>query len=110
MGAKADYLGRARPLRRRLQARVMGVVTVEHGGTARLQAEKDFGLGIGDRLDRREKAEMRRLDRGHHGDVRPDQPRQGGDLAGMVHPELEDAIDRIGRHSGQETTARPNGC
>ena len=41
------------------------------------------------------KSEMRRLDRRDHRDMRADQPGQRGDLAGMVHADLEDAEARV---------------
>jgi hypothetical protein len=38
------------------------VVAIDHGGAARLEAEENFRLGVGDRLDRPEIFQMRGLD------------------------------------------------
>ena len=107
VGAKTDHRGRAGPHRRRGESRIMRIVTVQHGDAAGFEPEKDFGLGIGDRLDRGEKAEMGGLDRGDHCDVRPRQPSENGYLAGMVHAQLENAVRGIGRHPGERQRRTP---
>ena len=38
------------------------IVAIEHGGAARLEAGKDFRLGVGDLFERAEKFQMHRLD------------------------------------------------
>ena len=53
----------------RREAGEMRVVLIEHGGAMGRHAVEDLGLGIGDRLDRREKAEMDGLDGSDHGHV-----------------------------------------
>ena len=85
MHAEADDVADAAILCRLGEARVMRIVTIEDGCAAALDAAEDFGLRIGDRLDRGEEAKMRRLDCRDHRDMRPDHARQRIDLAGMVH-------------------------
>src|ERR1700732_1019498 len=60
MGSKADHLGGTGPDSSCGEPHEMRVVAVEHGDAAGFKTEKDLGLGIGDSLDRREKAEMGR--------------------------------------------------
>jgi hypothetical protein len=70
------------------------IVAIDHRRAARLEPGEDFGLGVRDRLDRGEEFEMHRLDRGDDRHVRPHQPRQRLDLAGMIHPDLEHGVAR----------------
>ena len=89
MGSKAEDLDGAGALRGRSQSEVMRVVAVENRYTAGFKAKKDLGLGIGNRLDRGEEAEMHWLHCRDHRDMRLHQPGKARDLAGMVHAELE---------------------
>ncbi len=83
------------------------VVGVEHRGAARLEAEENLGLGLGDLADRLEEFEMRRGDRGDHRDVRPHQLHQRRDLAGVVHADLEHAVLRLARQARQHQRHAP---
>ena len=94
-------------IRRGGEPREVRIVAVQHGDATGFEPEKDFGLGIGDRLDRREKAEMGRLDRGDHRDVRPHQLSENGYLARMVHAQLENAVLGIGRQPGERQRRTP---
>jgi hypothetical protein len=49
-------------------------VTIDDGGTTRLDAKKDLGLGIGDFGERAQELQMHGRDRGDDCDMRPDQP------------------------------------
>ena len=103
---------RVMPCRRawRGQPLEMRIVAVEHGGAVRAHALEDLRLGVGDRFDRGEEPEMRRLDGGDDGDIGPDHARERADLAGMVHAELEHA-ERGARAAGaRATAARPSDC
>ena len=82
------------PSRARCEPRELRIVAVDHRRAARLDAGENLGLGVGDRLDRAEEFQMHRRDRGDDGDMRPHQPRQRLDLAGMVHAHLEHGIAR----------------
>ena len=77
------------------------------GGAARFDAEENLGLGVGDLGGRGEEFEMRRLDRGDHGHMRPHQARQRRDLAGMVHAELENRVARLARQAGERQRHTP---
>src|SRR5262245_31276007 len=79
-------------LRAALELRELRVVAVDHRCAAALKPEEDFRLGVRDRLKRAEEFEMHRLDRGDDRDLRPHQPRERLDLAGMVHAKLEHRI------------------
>ena len=107
MGSKAEDLAGASALRGRSQSCVMRVVAVENRDAAGLEPEEDLGLGIGNRLDRREEAEMHRLHRRDHRDMRAHEPREVGDLAGMVHAELEDAVAGVRRQAGERQRRAP---
>ena len=82
-------------LRRLLQPRELRIVAVDHRRAARLDAGEDFRLGVGDRFERAEEFEMHRLDGGDDRDMRPHQPRQRRDLAGVVHAHLEHGEARV---------------
>src|SRR5260221_111479 len=107
MLAEADDAGDPATLRRLREACEMSVVAVEDRGAAGFDTVEDLGLGIGDRLERGEIAEMRDLDRGDDGDMRPGDRAELGELAGMVHAELEDAEIRLARHSRQRQRHAP---
>ena len=66
-----------------------------------------FGLGVVNRLDRAEEAEMHRRHRGDDGDIRPDQLGQGFQLAGVVHTGLEHAEIRVLPHVGERQRHAP---
>src|ERR1700752_4817059 len=83
--AETHHRGRAGTHRSRCKPRIIRIVAVQHGDAAGFKPEKDFGLGIGDRLDRGEKAEMGRPDRRNYGDVGPHQLSESAYLAGMGH-------------------------
>ena len=85
----------ARVLGLALEARELAVVAIDHRCTAVPEPQEDFGLGVGDRLDRAEKFEMHRLDRGDDRHVRPHQPGQRLDLAGMIHSHFEHGVARV---------------
>src|SRR5271165_2114455 len=85
----------------------MGIVAVEHGGSARFEPEKNLGLGIGDRLDRIEEFEMDGLDGGDDGDVGAYQPGERRDLARMVHADLEHAVARGDREPRERERYAP---
>ena len=53
------------------------VVAIEHGGAARLDAQEDLGLGVGDFFQRAEIFQMHRLDRGDDRNMRAHQLRSG---------------------------------
>ena len=108
--AETDNVGDARLCRAPLQPGEVRIVPVEDGGAARLEPEKDLGLGVGDFGDAVEELEMHRRDGRHDCDMRADQPRQRRDLAGVVHADLEHAIARGLAACGQATAARPSDC
>src|SRR5260221_1053731 len=107
MLAEADDAGDPATLRRLREACEMSVVAVGDRGAAGFDTVEDLGLGIGDRLERGEIAEMRDLDRGDDGDMRPGDRAELGELAGMVHAELEDAEIRLARHCGRRQGPAP---
>ncbi len=57
-------------------------------------AFEDLGLGVRDRLDRREVLQVRLGDVGPHAHVGLGDPEQRADLAGRAHPELDDGHAR----------------
>ena len=75
----------------------MRVVAIENGRAARQDPLQNFGLGVGDRLDRAKEAEMHRRHRRDDGDVRLDQLRERHELAGMIHAGFEHA--EVGGHA-----------
>src|SRR5262249_35106645 len=72
-----------------LQPRELRIVTIEHRGATALDAEEDFRLGVGDRLERAEELEVHRLDRRDDSNLRPHQLDEWLNLAGMVHANFE---------------------
>ena len=89
------------------ELRRVRVVEVQDRHAARLQAAEDLALGGRDRLDRGEEAEMGGRDPGDHGDLRPDQAGERRDLAGRVHAELVDAVDRVARRARERERHAP---
>ena len=69
--------------------------------TARLQSLEDLPLGVGDRRLVAKELGVRGRDRGDDRDVRADQRGQVRQLARVVHPHLEHARARVGRHPRQ---------
>ena len=61
---------------------------------ARLEAEEDLGLRVGDRFDRAEMFDVDGRDRRHQRDMRPRHAGERRDLAGVVHADLEHAEAR----------------
>ena len=91
----------------RKQDRIGRNVTVENRGTARHEALEDRRLLARDAAD---VAERREVDGRHGGDdrdMRPCQPSQRRDLAGRVHPDLEDGEVSLRRQSGQRERHAP---
>ena len=88
MRPTSDFLGLL------LQPGEMRVVAVDDRRPARLDALKNFRLGVGDGLDRGEKFEMHRLDGGDDRDMRPNEPGQRRNLAGVVHAHFEHRVAR----------------
>ena len=107
MRAERHDLADAGLLRLALQARKLRIVAIEHRRAAGLDAEKDFRLGIGDRLDILEEFEMHRLHGGDDRHMRPHQSHQRFDLAGMVHADLEHAEGDIRRTPRQRQRHAP---
>ena len=68
---------------------------------------EDLGLGIGDFVDAGEMLEVNGRHGGDERDVRADLRHQRGDLAGVVHADLEDAEARAGRHAGERQRHTP---
>src|SRR6516165_11400381 len=81
VGTKTDHLGRAGSYRCRREAGIVRIITIQHGDPTRFEPEKNFRLRIGDCLNRREEAEMGRLDCSDHGDVGPRQSSETAYLA-----------------------------
>ena len=79
-------------LRAALEAGELRVVAVDHRRAAAFEPQEDFRLGVGDRLERAEEFQMHRLDGRDDRDLRPYQPRERLDLAGMVHAQLEHRV------------------
>ena len=94
-------------LRPPLEMRELRIVAIEHGRAAGLEAEEDFGLGVGDLGQRAEEFQMHRLDGGDDGDMRAREPRQRLDLAGMVHAHFEHRIARARRAARQRQRHAP---
>src|ERR1700743_2933485 len=84
IAAEGDDARDALLLRARLQPPELRIVAVEPRGAAGLDAGKDLGLGIGDRLDAGEELQMHRLYRGDDGDMRPHHLHQRLPLAARV--------------------------
>ena len=99
--AEAHDAGEPAGVRGGGQAVELRVVAVEHRGAVGAHAREDFGLGIGDLLDRGEGGQMDRLDGRDQRDVGSDQLGQRRQLAGMVHARLEDAEGGVRRQPGQ---------
>jgi len=90
--AKADDAldaGLARPA---LEPRKLRIVGVEDRRTAALHPEKNFRLGVGDRLERAEEFKMHRLDRGDDRHMRTHEARERLNLTGVVHADLKHRI------------------
>ena len=83
------------------QAREMGIVPVEDGGARRVHAFEDLGLGVGDPVDAVEKLQMDGRDRGDDRHLRLGHAGQRPDLAGVVHPQLEDTVVGVGGQARQ---------
>ena len=83
------------------QSFIIRTVAIDDRRATQLEPAEDFGLGVGDLLDRAEESEMDGSHGGDDGDVRPDQPRQHVDLAGVIHASLEYAKARVLRHVGE---------
>ena len=64
-----------------------------------LEPDENLALGVGDRLFRSERLDMRGSDRGDDRDVRADLPGQSGDLARVVHAHFEHREPRVARHA-----------
>ena len=105
--AESDDASDARLGRAPFQPGEIGIVAVDEGRALRLDAEEYFRLGVGDSGEPVEELEMHRLDRGHDRHMRPHQARQGRDLAGMVHADLEHAIARRLGHAGKRQRHAP---
>ena len=74
-------------------------VAIDDRRAARLDAEKDFGLGVGDLCERAQIFQMHRRDRGDDRDMRADEARQRLDLAFVVHAHFQHRIARACRTS-----------
>ena len=98
---------RAADARRRREPLELGSVAIEDRGSARLEAEKDLRLGVGDRFERAEIFDMDRRDRGDQRRMRADHAHQRRDLAGVVHADLEDAEFRAGRQARKRQRHAP---
>ena len=83
------------------EALVIGIVAIEDGGAALLEALEDLALGVGDAPDRAEILDVDRLHRRDDRHLRPHEPRQRRDLARVVHADLEDAEGAAPRHAGE---------
>ncbi len=78
------------------------VVGVEHREAARLQPLEDLGLGPGDaHLAVGEVLDVDGADHGDHRHMGGDLARQGPDLAGVVHADLEHGPGCVGGHTGE---------
>ncbi len=111
--AERDDAGDAELAGAPLQPGELRIIAVEHHRAARLDARKDFRLGIGNRLDAVKKFQMHRLDGGDDGHLRPHHFDQRLDFVGMVHADLEDRKTRRRRASGQRQRHAPviiEGC
>jgi len=69
-------------------------VAIDHRRAVPLHTEEDLGLGIGDFAERAEKLQMHRRDGGDDRRMRAREPRQGLDLARVVHAHFQHAIAR----------------
>jgi hypothetical protein len=90
-----------------LEVRELRVVAIDHRGAAGFEPEKDLRLGVGDFGQRAEEFEVHRRDRGDDGDVRPRQPRQRFDLAGVVHSHFQDRVARARRAARERQRHAP---
>ena len=95
------YKRQARLFRPALEMGKLRDIAIDDCGAAGLDAEKDLGFGVGDLRQRAQEFEMHRRDRGDDGDMRANQPRQGLDLAFMIHAHLEHGIARGRRTAGE---------
>ena len=73
---------------------------IEDGGAPFPHPGEYLALGVGDRLFGIEEFQVHGLDVGDKGHIGAQQFRQRRQLAGMVHAQLEHAIDRPGGHAG----------
>ena len=85
-----DAAGEARQPRR--NQRIVGVGD-EHG--RRRRPFEDLGLGVGNRVHRREEAEVRLADVRPHTDIGLGDAHQRADLPGVVHAQLDDRNLRL---------------
>ena len=107
VASEAEDAPRPAPLRRCGQSREELVVAVQEGGAFGFQAGEDLRLGVGDRGQILEVGEVRRGDAGDDRGVRADHARQGIELAGPAHAQLEDAEGRLGGHARQAERHAP---
>ena len=82
-------------------------VAIDDGRAARLEPEKDFGLGLGDLLQRAEEFEMHRRDGGDDRHMRAHHLRERRDLAGMVHADFEHRVFRSFRQPRERERHAP---
>ena len=82
-------------------------VAVEHRRSARLEAEEDLGLRVGDRFDRAEMFDVDGGDRRHEGDMRPRHAGERRDFARVIHADLEHAEAGARRHARERQRHAP---
>ena len=82
-------------------------IAIDDRRAARLDAEKDLGLGVGDLGQRAEVFQMHRRDRGDDRDMRADQPRQRLDLAFVIHAHFEHGVTRARGAAGERQRHAP---
>ena len=82
-------------------------IAIDDCRAARLDAEKDFRLGVGDLGQRAEVLQMHRRDRGDDRDMRADQPRQRLDLAFVIHAHFEHGVTCACGASGERQRHAP---
>src|SRR5262249_44963104 len=75
----------------------LGIVTIEYGSPAGLDACEDFSLGIGDLFQRPEIFEVHRFNAGNNCHAGTDDGGKRRDLARVVHADLEHGVFRTGR-------------
>src|SRR5215217_2534882 len=98
------YTGRTRS---RGEPFVLRNIAIDDRRAIRLNALKNFGFRIGDVVDRAKEFQMYRLNRGDDRHMRPHQPCERRNLAGMIHAEFKDGETRALRATRERQRHAP---
>ncbi len=85
----------------RREPREMFIIGGKNSHSTLLEPIEDLGFCAGDFGDRLEELDMDRRHPGYDRTMRPHEPSQRRNLAGMVHPDLEHPVGRVLGHPGK---------